>query len=189
MSSNSLRIFKKWNRIIHRDFGYFFFGLTLIYCISGIAVNHKKDWNPNYIISNVDIKLDETVSLPMVTEEWVLSFLKKQGEEDNFKKYYFPNKNTLKIFIQNGSVNIDMEHQTAYIEKLTKRSFFYEINFLHYNPGKWWTWYSDIFCVALILISISGLFIINKSKNSLTRRGVWFVIAGLLIPIIAMFIL
>ncbi len=39
---------RKWNRAIHRDFGYLFFGMTIIYALSGIAINHLDDWNPNY---------------------------------------------------------------------------------------------------------------------------------------------
>ena len=39
---------RRWNNILHRDFGYLAVGLTLIYAISGIAVNHIDDWNPNY---------------------------------------------------------------------------------------------------------------------------------------------
>ena len=34
----------------HRDVGYFFAGLTVIYAVSGVAVNHIDDWNPNYVI-------------------------------------------------------------------------------------------------------------------------------------------
>ena len=40
---------RKWNNILHRDLGYLFFGLTIIYVISGISLNHKHNWNPNYI--------------------------------------------------------------------------------------------------------------------------------------------
>lgn len=36
-------------RTIHRDFGFFAVGLTLIYATSGIAVNHINDWNPSFI--------------------------------------------------------------------------------------------------------------------------------------------
>ena len=42
----------KFNRVTHRDIGYLIAGLTIIYAISGIALNHKHDWNPNYIIEN-----------------------------------------------------------------------------------------------------------------------------------------
>ncbi len=42
----------KLNRITHRDIGYLIAGLTIIYAVSGIALNHKHDWNPNYIIED-----------------------------------------------------------------------------------------------------------------------------------------
>ncbi|HRZ78208.1 MAG TPA: peptidase, partial [Bacteroidales bacterium] len=39
---------RKWNRAIHRDVGYFFFAMSIVYGISGIALNHLGDWNPSY---------------------------------------------------------------------------------------------------------------------------------------------
>lgn len=189
MSSNSLRIFRKWNRILHRDIAYFFFGMTIIYCISGIALNHKKDWNPNYDITYKEFTFTDNIDKSSVSTEWVISLLKKYNEEDHYKKYFFSDAQTLKIFIDNGSVTINMESKEGSIEKISKRPFFFEVNFLHYNPGKWWLWFSDIFCVGMIVIAITGLFIIAKSKNSLTRRGVWFILAGLVIPILALIFL
>ena len=44
MAKNRVR---KWLRILHRDLGYLVAGLTIVYAISGIAVNHVQDWNPN----------------------------------------------------------------------------------------------------------------------------------------------
>jgi uncharacterized protein len=189
VASKALRIFRKWNRVLHRDIGYFFFGLTIIYCISGIALNHKKDWNPNYNITNKDIAIGRPLQKSEITEERVLKILDSYGEKNGYKKHYFPDDNTLKIFIRDGSMSINMATGNGNIEKISKRPFFFEINFLHYNPGNWWTWFSDAFCVGLILIAITGLFIIAKSKTSLTRRGIWFIIAGLILPILAMFIL
>lgn len=189
MASGGLRLFRKWNRIIHRDFGYFFFGMTLIYAISGIALNHKHQWNPNYSITYQDFSVDGPVSKDAVTEEWVLALLAKYNEEKGYKKFYIQKEKNLKVFINNGTISLDLENGNGYIEKLSKRPFFFQVNFLHYNPGKWWLWFSDIYCVSLVLIAISGLFIIAKSKNSLTRRGIWFVAVGLLIPILALFFL
>lgn len=189
MASEGIRIFRKWNRIIHRDLGYFFFGMTLIYCISGIALNHKKDWNPNYKITYTDISMGGAISKSLINEDWVLDLLHKYGEENNYKKYYFQGNKTLKVFIHNGSVSLDLDSGLGYIEKISRRPLFFEVNFLHYNPGKWWLWFSDIFCVSMILIAISGLFVIAKSKNSLSRRGVWFIAAGLIVPVLALIFL
>jgi len=41
---------RKWSRILHRDIGFFFIGTSIIYGLSGIAINHLKDWNPNYVV-------------------------------------------------------------------------------------------------------------------------------------------
>ena len=89
---------KKWNRILHRDLGYIFFGMTIIYALSGIALNHIKDWNPSYDITPKEIQLENVLSRDMIQEENVLNILKKFGEEDNYKKHYFPSLNHLKIF-------------------------------------------------------------------------------------------
>ena len=37
-----------WLRAIHRDVGYLAVGLTLVYAISGLAINHINDWDPNW---------------------------------------------------------------------------------------------------------------------------------------------
>ena len=43
---------RRWNNILHRDIGYLAVGLTVVYAISGVAVNHRADWNPSYTFEN-----------------------------------------------------------------------------------------------------------------------------------------
>ena len=48
----------KWRRlfrVLHRDIGYLLFGLVLAYSISGVAVNHVDDWNPNYSVTVTEV--------------------------------------------------------------------------------------------------------------------------------------
>jgi hypothetical protein len=56
---------------------------------------------------------------------------------------------------------------------------------LHRNSIKGWKWASDVFAVMLILISITGLFIL-KGKKGLTGRGKWLIAAGALPPLIVL---
>ena len=175
---------RKWNRIIHRDFGYFFFGMTIIYALSGIAINHIKDWNPNYIIKTKNI----SVNIPdEINKIEVLNILKILNEEKNYKKHYFPKEDQLKVFIKNGTLTLNLNSGKGIIEKIKVRPIFKPMNYLHYNPIKWWTWFSDIFAGALILIAISGLFIL-KGKKGITKRGAWLTILGILIPVIYLLI-
>ena len=71
---------RKWSRILHRDIGFFFIGTTLIYAISGIALNHLSDWNPNYSVENknftTQINLENKASVknniffPLCLQTW-----------------------------------------------------------------------------------------------------------------------
>ena len=59
----------KLNRVTHRDIGYLIAGLTIIYAISGIALNHKNNWNPNYIFENRTFKTEIPVSRETFNDE------------------------------------------------------------------------------------------------------------------------
>jgi len=41
----------------HRDVGYFLAGVIVIYSISGLALNHVDDWNPNFIVERREIAI------------------------------------------------------------------------------------------------------------------------------------
>ncbi len=177
---------RKWNRVIHRDLGYFFFGMTIIYCLSGIAINHLDDWNPNFIITTKQVKLEHSIS-PSINKEQILEILDEFNEKRNYKNHYFPNPSTLKIFLVGGSVIIDTEKGTGEIELIRRRPIFHEVNYLHYNPVIWWAFFSDLFAGALILVAVTGLFII-RGKNGITKRGAWLTISGIIIPVIFLLI-
>jgi len=172
---------RKWNRIVHRDFGYLFFGMTLIYALSGIAINHIKDWNPNYVVISEDITVDVTNTRPdkTIIKKW----LDDIGEAGTYKSHYFPNDEILKIFVDDGTVYVDLTTGEGLLEKSTRRPLFREMNYLHYNPIKYWTWYSDIFAGALIILALSGI-LIPRGDQGITRRGAWMVALGVLIPFI-----
>ena len=173
---------RKWNKAIHRDFGYFFFGMTLIYAISGIALNHLDDWNPKYVVTTQEI---QTTNLNRnIDKEKVLNLLDKYGEKDNYKKHYFPSGGSfLKVFIKGGTITVDLNTGKGIIEKTKRRPLFSEMDYLHYNPIKYWTWFADIYAGALIVLAIGGIFI-PRGRASLTRRGIWLVVAGIIIPVV-----
>jgi len=176
---------RKWNRAIHRDFGYLFFGMTLIYALSGIAINHINDWNPNYVVTSEEVLVNTTGQKP--DKKLIKNWLNVMGESGNYKSHYFPNSDFLKIFIKDGTVYVNLTNGEGLIEKSTRRPLFREVNYLHYNPIKYWTWFSDIFCGALIVLGISGLFI-PRGGQGITGRGAWMVILGILIPFIYLMI-
>jgi hypothetical protein len=176
----------KLNRITHRDIGYLIAGLTIIYALSGIALNHKHDWNPNYIIDNTSFTTDAVVTRQSINDDNAIRILKEVPGNPEYKTYYFPSGDILTIFVEGGLVRIDTRTGMGHLERISKRPLFYQINFLHYNPGVWWKYFSDIYCIALILVTITGLFIV-KGRNGITKRGAILTIIGIVLPLLFLF--
>lgn len=179
-----MKTLRKWSRILHRDIGYFFIGTTIIYGLSGIALNHMADWNPNYSVEvnrfTTSVSLEKTSSI----KENVLLLLDEVDNRNNYKKHYFPSNNNIKIFLKGGSsVIVNINSGKGYAEYLKRRPIFYEVNYLHYNPNRIWTWFSDIFAGALILFAITSFFMV-KGKKGITGRGGIYTALGILIPIL-----
>lgn len=187
MSKKSMKALRKWSRILHREIGYFFVFTSLIYGISGIALNHMSDWNPNYYVNtkhfrtSLDLKNSENV------KSNILKLLDEVNDSDNYKKHYYPNDNKLKIFLKGGSsVLVNVNNGKGMAEYLKRRPIFYESNFLHYNPNSLWTWFSDAFAASLILFAITSLFMV-KGKKGVRGRGGIYLVLGIIIPIVFLF--
>jgi len=177
----------KFNRVTHRDIGYLIAGMTLIYAISGIALNHKNDWNPNYIINNRSFRTDIPLSREDFDEDAARQILKSLPGSPDYKTFYYPSGNILTIFVDQGSVKINTATGEGTLESVSKRPLFFQINFLHYNPGRWWKYFSDIFCLSLMFVTVTGLFLV-KGKNGITRRGAVLVAIGVILPLLFLFI-
>lgn len=174
---------RKWNNILHRDIGYLCVGMTLIYAISGIILNHFKAGDfahPDYSKSYTDL----TVPLPKdgrVDQTYVFSVLDKVDSRKNFKSFV-PGTGYVQIFLKNGSLYIDTQSGEATLEKKTTRYILKEFNLLHYNNlKKFYTWFSDLYAAGLIILAITGLFVI-RGKNGIVGRGAWLTAIGILIP-------
>lgn len=180
---------RKWSRTIHRDLSYFFAGVIFIYAISGLLLNHKKDFNADYSIRQEKIQISGNFPKPPAdfTKDYVLTLLQPLDEAQNYTKHYFPNEQQMKVFIKGGSsLVVNMENGQALYESVKKRPVFSALNRLHYNPGQWWTIFSDIFAVSLILITVSGM-IMMKGPKGLWGRGGIELLAGIVIPLAFIF--
>lgn len=175
---------RKWIRILHRDIGYVATGLTVIYAISGIAVNHVNDWNPNYTIKHIESKIDPIPDSLLESEATVSYILKSINENGKVKNKFRPDPETFQIFVEGNTVSVNTKTGVVTQEKVMSRAVIRETNFLHLNaPKKAWTFVADVFAVALAFLAISGLFMI-KGKKGITGRGAWLTAAGILLPII-----
>ena len=100
---------RKLNRVTHRDIGYLITGMTIIYALSGIALNHKHDWNPNYLVDQKQFATEIEFTRDTSNEERVKELLKEIGEDKKYKTSYYPSGNLLTIFLVGGTVQINTQ--------------------------------------------------------------------------------
>ncbi|HBO43397.1 MAG TPA: hypothetical protein DD670_05600 [Planctomycetaceae bacterium] len=60
---------------------------------------------------------------------------------------------------------------------------FYHVNWLHVRPERAWRVFSDLFAVALMVVSATGLFVLKGRKGIAGRRAV-LTAAGVLVPLV-----
>ncbi len=175
----------KFRRLIiatHRDVGYFFAGLTVMYAVSGVAVNHIDDWNPNYVIRRevVDVGVLPSTSAAETGTE----VLHRMGIAEEPRSVARMGPDQLKIFLDQRTLTVALPAGRVVDEHARRRFAFFEVNYLHLNHGKgFWTWFADAYAVGLLVLACTGIFIIT-GKQGLGGRGRWLLIAGIAIPVV-----
>lgn len=179
---------RKFVRITHRDIGYLCVGLTIIYAVSGIAVNHVDDWNPNYIIEKHSYQLEAHQDSSLTTEDLTDYIISQLSLSDSLRNIFKPAPDKLQLFFENKNVTVNLLTWQAEMEVINSRSVFRETNFLHLNvPKKVWTYVADVYAASLIFLAITGMFMI-KGKDGIKGRGKWFIALGVVIPLVFLFI-
>jgi len=174
---------RKWNYAVHRDLGFLCIGLTLIYALSGIAVNHIADWNPNYVIERVDAQVDPLPS-GVINPAIIPSILLQLGETQGHENAFQPDPDNLWIYVETRMIRVHLPSGKVKHERVKRRPFWYPLNFLHLNhPKKAWTWIADVYAGALFLLAFTGLLMISK-KTGLKTRGLVLTGAGVVVPIL-----
>jgi hypothetical protein len=174
-------VWRKWNYILHRDVGFACIGLTLLYAISGVAVNHRRDWNPNYRIEKVMRQVAPQAS-GLVTATTVQAILYQLGESRVEESYFQPDPENLWIFIDGRVARVHLKSGVVEYERVARRTFWYPLNALHLNhPQGAWTWIADLYAVALAFVAISGLLMLRRST---LRRGLLLTGFGLVVPLL-----
>ena len=169
------------NRTIHRDLGYLCCGLTLIYVISGVAVNHVDRWNPSYRLTRIESNIG---SLTGITQEKLVpEIMQRVGENRQLKNVFSSAPGEMTVFVEGNTIVVNLLSGNTVQERYLPRSFLYEVNFLHLNhPKKLWTWFSDLYAIGLGLLAITGLFVL-QGRQGIKGRGAVLVAVGLSVPL------
>ena len=168
-----------WLRAVHRDFGYLAVGFTIIYALSGIAINHISDWDPNFKARERSLTI-AAIPAELPDDEAVKRVLAATGTGTPDDVYRAGDE--LRLTYSGGSQVTVIGTQVT-VQERSSRFFFRVANWLHYNRGKKaWTYLADIYAVMLLYLALSGIFMI-KGKLGLKWRGTILISLGIAVPV------
>ena len=170
--------FARLLRIIHRDLGFFVVGITFVYGISGIVLNHLGDSDPAFRTEKKTVQLISNLTETELSDIWHAN-----EQFPPLKRIFRIDDNQMRLFLDAGTGIYNSLDGSVYYERHEKRILIFWMNRLHYNKVKGWTIVADFFAGAIMLLAITGLFIV-KGKKGLAGSGKWYLITGILIPIL-----
>jgi hypothetical protein len=171
---------RPWLRAIHRDLGYFCVGLTFVYALSGLAVNHIADWEPNFR----QIQREVQLPLPLPSSDQQLAELaaRSLALQAPIRESYRTDEQTLQVVFDRSTLRIDTRSGRVSEDAQEPRFFLRAANWLHLNRGKKaWTYIADAYATGLLVLSLTGLWMFPGRKGLLGRAGL-IAIAGALVP-------
>ena len=176
---------RRWRplvRSLHRDVGYLAIGLTVVYALSGLAVNHVEDWDPSMV------PVDETHALPTDLPDddagMAKAVLASLGITEAPSEVFRIDPDRLDIVLETRTLHMNEAKGQVLEEGQRPRPVFHLVNWLHLNRGKKaWTYFADGYAVFLLFLATSGLFMIPGRKG-LVGRGGLLALVGALVPIL-----
>jgi len=196
-----------WRRTLfslHRDVGYLCAGLVLVYAVSGVAVNHRHDWNYNQSrsievreVGRADALLgasgpgapDRCLSLAREGKDRLAQEVARRLGRRAPRKVFWRGPSRLSLFFGEGEKEVaDYDPVSGRVELLVQRDrpVLRQLNALHLNePGAAWTWIADLFAVALAFLAISGLLMV-RGQHGLRGRRILFFAIGLALPVLGL---
>lgn len=174
---------RPWLRALHRDFGYVAVGLTFIYALSGLAVNHLADWDPNF--ENYEREFAVAAPLPVDDDEEAARIVQEQaGITGEPVDVYRVTDDLLEVTFDDRTLHVTLSEGKVFEEGQEPRFFLRAANWLHLNRGKKaWTWFADGYAGVLLFLATSGMFMLPGRKG-LLGRGAVLVGLGVVIPLV-----
>ncbi len=182
-------LWRKWLRIVHRDVGYLAIGLTFVYAMSGIAVNHIADWDPNFsqIKQEYSLKNSPNSFTPGDREQNLSAangILKSLGRDESPTDVYALDERHLDITLEHTTLYVDLDSASVREEGQQSRPLLRLANWLHLNRGKAaWTYVADTYAIFLLYLATSGLFMFSGRKGIFGRAGI-LALVGASVPVL-----
>lgn len=173
---------RPWLRALHRDLGYLAVGLTFVYALSGIAVNHLADWDPNF--HNYETRHQLAVPLPTDDQAIADQLLTTLEIRDKPSEVYRSDTTEVSVLLEGRTFHVNTDTGAVLEDGQKPRLLLRIANWLHLNRGKAaWTYIADGYAAFLLILATSGLFMLPGRKGLIGRGGI-LVALGVAVPIV-----
>ncbi len=177
-----MRRFRKVCRALHRELGFLAVGLTLVYAVSGIAVNHAHHWDANYSRMLAHRQIEPVGTGP--TAEIVPLVLAQLPDERPLKNTWRAREDLLQVFLEGGGYDVNLVTGEVVEHGFAERPLLYDLNFMHLNSGKSpWTGIADVYGGILCIMALTGVWLV-RGRKGLSGRGGVLMGAGILLPLV-----
>lgn len=174
---------RKILRALHRDAGYLAVGLTFTYALSGLAVNHVADWDPNFKRYERVHELGP-LAAPEDDARSADEVRARLGVRDPPREVYRAGDDQLEILFEHRTLHVTPRTGRVVDEGEQPRFLLRAANFLHLNRGKKaWTYVADAYAASLLFLAVSGLFMLPGRRGLLGRGGL-LALVGVLVPVL-----
>ena len=184
MEKKSTFKWRGWLRAIHRDVGYIAVGLTFVYALSGIAVNHITDWSDGDPSFKTFSTTHEFGKLEGTDEAIADDLRKRLAIKDKPREVFRAGPDDLDVIFDKRSLHVNTTTGHVVDEGQKPRFVLRVANWLHLNRGKKaWTYVADAYAGGLLFLAMSGMFMIAGRKG-LLGRGAVLVGLGIAVPVV-----
>ncbi len=102
-----MRDFRKVCWTLHREIGFLVVGLTIVYAVSGIAVNHAHHWDANYARVAEPVRIEPPGAGPTADVEPLV--LERLGlDRAQVKTTWRASPEVLQVFLEGGGYEVNL---------------------------------------------------------------------------------
>ncbi|NQY20785.1 MAG: hypothetical protein HRT40_05650 [Campylobacteraceae bacterium] len=187
-------------RSLHRDLGYFVIGITLIYTITGIVLsgralgwleqtyviekNLSKDITKIEFIKKLELsfkELDSKSDIPM-------SIMKSANKSIKYFKFSEEKDNILYFKSRSNNINYNTKSGNVIYKYISYPPYLKSVISAHKaTHEKLWFYLAILYSIILSFLAISAMFMV-KGKFGFKKRGIYFMLAGIFLVLIFLFI-
>ena len=169
MEAKKSKSLNYYMRILHRDIGFFTFGLVVIYALSGITLIYR-----NTELLKQEVTTEKQLKPGMAMDEI--------GREFRMRDLKVVKTEGEMLYFQNGSYN----KATGAAVITTKEIMFPFNKFINFHKAissKATSWFNVIFAILLLFMAISSFWMF-KAGTKTFKRGMILIGAGIVFTVI-----